>query len=106
MYEDFPTVSETAIEPPQDEGNSLNTPKNLSLEAMFVNRNFSQQVLKRVINELNYYSIQIKLYIFFHQKKILINFQGEEKFYFDHKKIPFVEEGESPPTDLACIGYR
>ncbi len=40
------TVSETAAEPPQDEGNSLNSPRNLALEATFINHNFSQQVLK------------------------------------------------------------
>lgn len=45
---DYLTVSETANDPPQDEGNSLNSPKNLAMEATFINRNFSQQVLKRV----------------------------------------------------------
>ncbi|XP_040567877.1 eukaryotic translation initiation factor 3 subunit D isoform X1 [Lepeophtheirus salmonis] len=40
------TVSETAAEPPQDEGSSLNSPQNLALEATFINHNFSQQVLK------------------------------------------------------------
>lgn len=43
---DLLTVSETATEPPQEEGNNLNSPKNLALEATFVNHNFSQQVLK------------------------------------------------------------
>lgn len=41
---DLPTVSETATEPPQDEG--MNSPKNLALEATYINHNFSQQVLK------------------------------------------------------------
>ena len=45
---DMLTVSETATEPPQDEGNSINAPRNLALEAKFVNQNFSQQVLKVV----------------------------------------------------------
>ena len=45
---DLLTVNETAIEPPQDEGNSINAPKNLALEATFINHNFSQQVLKQV----------------------------------------------------------
>ncbi len=45
---DLLTVSETASEPPQDEGNSLNSPRNLALEATFVNHNFSQQVLKGI----------------------------------------------------------
>lgn len=43
---DLLTVSETSSEPPQDEGSSLNSPRNLALEATFVNHNFSQQVLK------------------------------------------------------------
>lgn len=43
---DLLTVSETATEPPQEEGANLNSPKNLALEATFVNHNFSQQVLK------------------------------------------------------------
>ncbi|CAK8678193.1 eukaryotic translation initiation factor 3 subunit D-like [Clavelina lepadiformis] len=41
---DLLTVSETANEPPQDEG--LNAPHNLSMEATYINHNFSQQVLK------------------------------------------------------------
>ena len=45
---DLLTVSETATEPPQDEGNSINSPRNLALEATFINHNFSQQVLKSV----------------------------------------------------------
>eukprot|EP00117_Sycon_ciliatum_P016396 scpid89352/ scgid15843/ Eukaryotic translation initiation factor 3 subunit D; Eukaryotic translation initiation factor 3 subunit 7 len=44
---DLLTVSETATEPPQDEGSSINAPANLALEATFINQNFSQQVLKR-----------------------------------------------------------
>merc|ERR1711981_530021 len=44
---DLLTVSETAAEPPQDEGSSLNSPRNLALEATFINHNFSQQVLKQ-----------------------------------------------------------
>ncbi|CAG2198401.1 EIF3D [Mytilus edulis] len=44
---DLLSVSETATEPPQDEGNSINTPRNLALEATFINHNFSQQVLKQ-----------------------------------------------------------
>jgi translation initiation factor 3 subunit D len=41
------TVSETATEPPQEE-TGFNSPRNLGLEATFVNHNFSQQVLKTV----------------------------------------------------------
>jgi len=43
---DLLTVSETSTEPPQEEGASLNSPRNLALEATYVNHNFSQQVLK------------------------------------------------------------
>lgn len=46
---DLLTVSETANEPPQEEGaNNINFPRNLALEATFINHNFSQQVLKMV----------------------------------------------------------
>jgi len=44
---DFITVSETAVEPPQDE-EGMNSPTDLAMEATFINQNFSQQVLKRV----------------------------------------------------------
>lgn len=43
---DLLTVNETSVEPPQDDGNSLNSPRNLALEATFINHNFSQQVLR------------------------------------------------------------
>lgn len=45
---DLLTVNETSVEPPQEDGNSLNSPRNLALEATFINHNFSQQVLKTV----------------------------------------------------------
>ena len=37
-------MSETSNEPPQEEG--INSPRNLALEATFINHNFSQQVLR------------------------------------------------------------
>lgn len=40
---DLLTVNETSVEPP-DDGNSLNSPRNLAIEATFINHNFSQQV--------------------------------------------------------------
>jgi hypothetical protein len=43
---DLLTVSETSNEPPQEEG--INSPRNLALEATFINHNLSQQVLKMV----------------------------------------------------------
>lgn len=49
---DLLTVNETSVEPPQDDGNSLNSPRNLALEATFINHNFSQQVLKTVTKTL------------------------------------------------------
>ena len=44
---DLLTVSETAHDVPFDEGNGINSPTNLGLEATFINQNFSQQCLKR-----------------------------------------------------------
>ncbi|KRX68547.1 Eukaryotic translation initiation factor 3 subunit D [Trichinella sp. T9] len=75
---DFPTVSETAIEPPQDEGNSINSPHFLALEAMFVNQNFKQQVLK----------------------------SDDEKYAFEHPDVPFVDENDPNRENVASIGYR
>uniref|UniRef100_A0A4W4ED77 Eukaryotic translation initiation factor 3 subunit D n=1 Tax=Electrophorus electricus TaxID=8005 RepID=A0A4W4ED77_ELEEL len=46
---DLLTVSETANEPPQDEGNSLNSPRNLAMEATYINHNFSQQCLLTLV---------------------------------------------------------
>merc|ERR1712238_6045 len=51
---DLLTVSETAAEPPQDEGSSLNSPRNLALEATFINHNFSQQVLKADVDKYKF----------------------------------------------------
>lgn len=47
-WSDLLTVSETANEPPQDEGNSFNSPRNLAMEATYINHNFSQQCLRMV----------------------------------------------------------
>ena len=44
---DLLTVSETANDVTFDEGNGINSPTNLGLEATFINQNFSQQCLKR-----------------------------------------------------------
>ncbi|XP_064620886.1 eukaryotic translation initiation factor 3 subunit D-like isoform X2 [Lineus longissimus] len=74
---DLLTVSETAIEPPQDEGNSINSPRNLALEATFINHNFSQQVLKTG--------------------------EDTERLSFEHKN-PFVQEGDQ--TQVASVGYK
>nr|XP_022907415.1 eukaryotic translation initiation factor 3 subunit D-like [Onthophagus taurus] len=47
---DLLTVNETSVEPPQDDGNSLNSPRNLALEATFINHNFSQQVILIILS--------------------------------------------------------
>ncbi|KAF7996885.1 hypothetical protein HCN44_002531 [Aphidius gifuensis] len=73
---DLLTVNETSIEPPQDDGNILNSPRNLALEATFINHNFSQQVLKS--NEPRY------------------------KFPVDN---PFITDTDEE-TDVASIAYR
>lgn len=41
---DLLTVNETSVETPNDDGSSLNSPRNLAIEATFINHNFSQQV--------------------------------------------------------------
>lgn len=74
---DLLTVNETAVEPPQDDANSLNSPSKLALEATFINHNFSQQVLKTGTTEQK------------HSFQYAYPFQSEE------------EEGE-----VASIGYR
>ncbi|CAG5127262.1 unnamed protein product, partial [Candidula unifasciata] len=73
---DLLTVSETATEPPQDDGTaSINSPRSLALEATFINHNFSQQVLK----------------------------MNEEKHTFE-KPNPFIQGAEG--TEVASVGYR
>jgi translation initiation factor 3 subunit D len=74
---DLLTVSETATEPPQDEGNSINSPRNLALEATFINHNFSQQVLK----------------------------QGEDRYDMDEAN-PFAQEEEEGEIASVCYRYR
>lgn len=70
---DLLTVNETAAEPPfNDDSNSINNPRNLALEATFINHNFSQQVLK----------------------------QNEEKYHFKNKN-PFVSDGEANVASVA-----
>ena len=56
---DLLTVNESASEPPQDEGASMNSPANLALEATFINQNFSQQVLKKVNTQLRLVLIRV-----------------------------------------------
>lgn len=74
---DLLTVNETSVEPPTDDGNSLNSPRNLAIEATFINHNFSQQVLKG----------------------------AEAKFKFDHPN-PFVGEDEEGEVASVAYRYR
>ncbi|XP_063916532.1 eukaryotic translation initiation factor 3 subunit D [Zophobas morio] len=74
---DLLTVNETSVEPPQDDGNSLNSPRNLALEATFINHNFSQQVLRTGT--------------------------GEPRYKFDNPN-PFISEEEE--GEVASVAYR
>lgn len=71
------TVNETAAEPPHEEGNSINSPRNLALEATFINHNFSQQVLKGV----------------------------EEKYSFENPN-PFIQDDEEGEVASVAYRYR
>ncbi|CAB1342053.1 unnamed protein product, partial [Coregonus sp. 'balchen'] len=73
---DLLTVSETANEPPQDEGNSFNSPRNLAMEATYINHNFSQQCLR----------------------------MGGERHKFPNPN-PFVEE-DIDKSEVASVAYR
>lgn len=74
---DLLTVNETSVEPPTDDGNAtLNAPRNLAIEATFINHNFSQQVLK-----------------------------GGEKHKFAHPN-PFVGEDEEGEVASVAYRYR
>lgn len=74
---DLLTVSETATQPPEEEGTSINSPRNLALEATFINHNFSQQVLK----------------------------QGEEKTVFGDTN-PFIQGDEEAEIASVAYRYR
>ncbi|GBM77848.1 Eukaryotic translation initiation factor 3 subunit D [Araneus ventricosus] len=74
---DLLTVNETAAEPPHEEGNSINSPRNLALEATFINHNFSQQVLK----------------------------MGEEKYSLENPN-PFIQADEDGEVASVAYRYR
>ncbi|KAJ8036932.1 Eukaryotic translation initiation factor 3 subunit D [Holothuria leucospilota] len=74
---DLLTVNETAKEPPQEEGNHINSPRNLALEATFINHNYSQQCLK----------------------------MGREKYRFPNKN-PFVSEEDKTDVASVGYRYR
>ena len=72
------TVNETSVEPPEDDGSSsLNSPRNLALEATFINHNYSQQVLKT----------------------------GESRHKFDEPN-PFISEEETGEVASVAYRYR
>lgn len=74
---DLLTVSETSNEPPTDENQNINQPRNLSLEALFINHNFSQQVLR----------------------------MGEDTYKFDDEN-PFLSEDEEGEVASVGYRYR
>jgi len=74
---DLLTVSETAVEPPNEEGTAINTPRDLAFEAVYINHNFSQQVLKQ-----------------------------DEKAYAFENSNPFVQENDEKSQEIASVGYR
>uniref|UniRef100_A0A023FAQ3 Eukaryotic translation initiation factor 3 subunit D n=1 Tax=Triatoma infestans TaxID=30076 RepID=A0A023FAQ3_TRIIF len=74
---DLLTVNETSVEPPCDDSTSLNSPRNLALEATFINHNFSQQVLKT----------------------------GEARFKFDEPN-PFITSPEEGEEASVAYRYR
>lgn len=70
-------MSEASNDPPQDDGNAINSPHNLALEATFINHNFSQQVVR----------------------------EDEEKFSFPEPN-PFVQEDEDGEVASVGYRYR
>uniref|UniRef100_A0A069DVH3 Eukaryotic translation initiation factor 3 subunit D n=1 Tax=Panstrongylus megistus TaxID=65343 RepID=A0A069DVH3_9HEMI len=74
---DLLTVNETSVEPPCDDSTSINFPRNLALEATFINHNFSQQVLKT----------------------------GEARFKFDESN-PFITSPEEGEEASVAYRYR
>lgn len=72
------TVSETATDAPQsDDPTSINHPKNLATEALYINQNFRRMVLKR----------------------------NEDPFKYDHPRLPF-DDGEADADSCVAYKYR
>ncbi|VDN60024.1 unnamed protein product [Dracunculus medinensis] len=72
------TVSETSTDAPQsDDTSSINHPRNLATEALYINQNFRRMVLKR----------------------------NEEPFKYDHPRLPF-DEGEADADSCVAYKYR
>jgi translation initiation factor 3 subunit D len=85
IFSDLLTVSENAAEPPQEEGSSLNSPRNLALEATFINHNFSQQVLRSEVEKYKF---------------------PEENPFIAGEDPNNEEEPEAAKTAVASVGYR
>ena len=78
---DLLTVSETSNDPPKadaDDPESINNPDRLSLEAMMVNQNYTQQILRS---------------------------DGVGRIDLDHEN-PFFDSEDSPGMRPAAVGYR
>ena len=92
-FSDLMTVNETAVEPPQDDGSSMNAPANLALEATFINQNFSQQVLRKVSKKLT-----------FLHSLLCLKIEEEGAVHQFGDPNPFVDEEEE--GEVASVGYR
>lgn len=99
-------MSETANEPPQDEGNSFNSPRNLAMEATYINHNFSQQCLRMVRtrppgSRRGAPDWDCKDLICVRLSRVL---QGSERYKFPNSN-PFVEE-DMDQSEVASVAYR
>ena len=87
------TVNETANEPPPEDG-TMDSAKSLGMEAVYINHNFPQQVLKMVfvfsvLNKINQY--------------VKFLFQNEERYKFPNPN-PFIQPDEE--NEAASVAYR
>lgn len=107
-------MSETANEPPQDEGNSFNSPRNLAMEATYINHNFSQQCLRLVRTRpqgsrwgapgdtaRGIPGWDSEELICIRLSRVL---QGSERYKFPNSN-PFVEE-DMDQSEVASVAYR
>lgn len=100
-------MSETANEPPQDEGNSFNSPRNLAMEATYINHNFSQQCLRMVRTsgpaEQSSGRPSLLGSCVFTDVSFVLS-QGGERYKFPNTN-PFVEE-DMDKSEVASVAYR
>lgn len=103
-------MSETANEPPQDEGNSFNSPRNLAMEATYINHNFSQQCLRMVRTGPELGRSPSGSGRVGSETLTLVSgpagrvFQGSERYKFPNSN-PFVEE-DMDQSEVASVAYR